>query len=93
MRRVEIVGNHSIEQDLLDFLDEKLPSLFWTKIPSVQGKGNTGSKLGDGVWPEENFLFFSVCSEEAENILRQIVDTIRQLHPSEGIFISSTEAK
>lgn len=93
MRRVEIVGNHSVEQDLLDLLEERLPRLYWTKIPSVQGRGNTGSKLGDGVWPEENFLFFSICGEDEEAALRQIVQDIQVRHPTEGIFVSSTEAR
>lgn len=93
MRRVEIVGNHSVEQDLIDQLDRKLPGLSWTKVASVQGKGNTGYKLGDGVWPEENFLFFSICGEEEEAVLRQIVQDIQLQHPTEGIFVASTEAR
>ncbi len=93
MRRVEIVGNHSVEQDMLDLLQERLPDLFWTKVPSVQGRGNNGYKLGDGVWPEENFLFFSICGETEETILRQIVADIQLRHPTEGIFVSSSEAR
>lgn len=93
MRRVEIVGNHSVEQDLLDALEKYLPQLYWTKIPTVQGRGMTGSKLGDAVWPQSNFLWFSVCREEEEVILRRIVNEIRNRHPTEGIFLASTEAR
>ncbi len=92
MRRVEIIGNHSVEQDLMDGLDEKLGELFWTKLQDVQGKGTTGYKFGDGIWPESNFLWFSYCSEGEEAVLREIVEVIRNKHNREGIVLFSVGA-
>ena len=68
-KRVEIIANHSVEEDIMDVLEAKGLVTHFTKIPSVHGRGDSDSKRGDHIWPEENFILIVYCGEnEAESI-------------------------
>jgi nitrogen regulatory protein PII len=84
MRRVEIIANLSVEADIMDMLRE-VGTEGYTKIPVVHGVGNSSPKMGDSVWPEENFMLM-ICTEE--NIALNIKENIKKLKekfPDEGI--------
>lgn len=84
-QRVEIVGNRSIQEDLVEMLEQAGLAQFRTVFTEVQGVGESGPRRGDHVWPEENFVLVTYCStEEAAGIVR-IVDRIRTQFPTEGI--------
>jgi len=87
MVRVEIIGNQSVEQDLLDRMEEEGLDMGYSLIPNVMGSGSSGKRLGDGVWPELNFLLFSYCSKKESKALIAIVHQLKQLFPQEGLKI------
>ena len=44
--RVEIVANQSVEDDIIELLEEEIPELEYTVIPTVHGQGLHTKKLG-----------------------------------------------
>jgi len=83
--RLEIVGNHAVEDDLLEHLEASFSPLHYTLIADVQGGGTCGKRLGDGVWPELNFLL--ILNLPAADISKAIeaVREMKRLYPLEGI--------
>ena len=88
--RVEIIANHSVEQDVMDALEKKGLAGYFTKIPSVHGRGDSDPKRGDHIWPEENFILIIYCEEKQAGIIETIIEDVREKFPDEGIrcFIS-----
>jgi nitrogen regulatory protein PII len=87
MQRVEIVANHSVEENILDALKDKGVGKFYTLFPNVMGVGTSGPRMGDAVWPEQNFAMVIWCEkEEARGILKAI-EEVKQRFPSEGIKV------
>ena len=64
MYRVEIISNQSVQDDIIELLEQEIPSLQYSILPDVQGRGNKAKKLGDTVWPEMNFILFAYVQEE-----------------------------
>ena len=90
LKRVEIIANHSVEQDIMDALEEKKLADYFTKIPSVHGRGNSDPKRGDHIWPEENFILIIYCEEKQAGEIERQVENLRDIFPDEGIccFVS-----
>ncbi len=87
MKRLEIIANRSIEEDLHDLFKRRGIGNYYTKIPEVHGTGNSGPRRGDHVWPEENFILIIYCSEEeAEKILNAVAE-LKLTFEGEGIKI------
>jgi hypothetical protein len=90
MKRVELIANHSVEEDLFEAFEKKGIVKAYTKIPAVHGAGNSTPKRGDHIWPEENFLLLVFCEEEEAELISQSVSEVKRHFPDEGIklFIS-----
>lgn len=91
--RVEIIANRSIEEDMHDAFDRNEVVQHYTKQPVVHGVGTSGPRMGDHIWPEENFVLTTYCSE-AE--LEKIVTVVRELKDffcNEGIKIFASDAR
>lgn len=87
MKRMEIICNKSIEEDLFEAFDKRKLDIHYTKIPGVHGKGSSDPKMGDSVWPEENFIIIIYCDElQAEQILEAIKE-LKKYFPHEGIKV------
>jgi hypothetical protein len=85
MIRVEIIANHSVEENILEALAKEGAGKFYTKFPKILGVGASGPRMGDAVWPEENFALVIYCElEEARGIQRAIANVKKQF-PGEGI--------
>jgi hypothetical protein len=93
MQRLEIIANRSVEDDLYDVLRRRGLSPFYTKHPEVHGVGDSGPRMGDHVWPEENFVLVIYCDEEKARKLKEAVDELKELFPEEGIKMFAVEAK
>lgn len=85
LKRVEIIANHSVEQDIMDILERKRLANHFTKIPSVHGRGDAGPKRGDHIWPEENFILIIYCEDNQASIIENAMEEIREGFPDEGI--------
>jgi hypothetical protein len=85
MIRIEIIANHSIEENIMEALVREQAGKFYTKIPNIFGVGSSGPRTGDNVWPEENFSLVIWCEKEEAEAIRRAVDSVKAKFPNEGI--------
>ncbi|MBW8002916.1 MAG: hypothetical protein FVQ80_12990 [Planctomycetes bacterium] len=85
MKRIEIIANHSVEEDILEALKRRKAGKYYTKIPSVQGVGSSDPRFGDHVWPEENCVIIIYCGEEEAILIREAVSEVKGRFETEGI--------
>lgn len=93
MQRLEIIANRSVEEDLYDILRRRGLSPFYTKLPEVHGVGDSGPRMGDHVWPEENFVLIVYCEDSEVGALKDAVAALKELFPEEGIRMFAVEAQ
>ena len=85
MKRIEIIANRSIQDDMFDAFDRAGIVKHYTLIPQVMGVGKQGPRRGDHIWPEENFCLVIYCeTAEAEDI-KQVIVTLKTVFTAEGI--------
>ena len=87
MIRVEIIANHSVEENILEALAKEGVGKHYTKYPSILGVGSSGPRMGDAVWPEENFALVIWCDVEEARAIQRAVLSVKQKFPGEGIKI------
>jgi hypothetical protein len=87
--RMEIIANHSVEEDIFEAMERRGVGGFYTKIPSVQGVGTSNPRLGDPIWPEENFLLIIYCGE-AEQIAQAVAE-VKSRFQDEGIKLFAVQ--
>ncbi len=85
LKRVEIIANHSVEQDITGILQTRNLLDYYTKIPNVHGRGNSDPKRGDHIWPEENFILIIYCNDNKALEIEKSVEEIQTKFPNEGI--------
>ncbi|MDR0597721.1 MAG: hypothetical protein LBG14_04365 [Treponema sp.] len=87
MIRIEIIANHSVEDNILEALAEAQVAKHYTRYPNVMGVGRSGPKMGDSIWPEENFALVIWCEDDEGRIIERAVAGVKQRFPDEGIKI------
>ncbi len=87
MKRVEIIANRSVEEDLMDAFAKAGVVKHYTKYPVVHGIGNSGPRMGDPVWPEENFSLICYCGEAEAARIREIAAEVKKSFPDEGLKV------
>jgi hypothetical protein len=90
MMRIEIIANRSVEEDLHDAFRRSGVAKQYTLYPVVHGVGSSGSRMGDAVWPEENFAMVVWCEEEEARGIAEAVAQVKLKFPDEGIKIFGT---
>jgi len=85
MIRIEIIANRSVEENIFDAFEKFKVGKYYTKIPNVWGVGACGPRMGDPVWPEENFSLVIWCEEEEAAGIRKAVQSVKDKFPGEGI--------
>ena len=85
MIRLEIIANHSVEENIMDALAAHQAGKFYTKLPNVHGVGNAGPRMGDAIWPEENFALIIWCEQAEAAQIKQAIDQVKEKFPGEGI--------
>ena len=93
MYRVEIISNQSVQEDITELLEKELPSIQYTLIPEVQGRGLRTKKSGDTIWPEMNFVLFAYVEKEAAVKIKEVVAAVKERFPNEGISLFFTKAE
>ena len=91
--RAEIISNQSVEEDIIERLEEAIPSIEYTVIPEIHGRGLRSKKLGDTVWPEMNFVLFSYVEKEDALKVKAVVEAVKNRFPNEGISLYFTKAE
>jgi hypothetical protein len=87
MLRVEIVANHSVEENVLDALKDHGVGKYYTFYPKVHGVGTSGPRMGSAVWPEENFSLVIWCEEEEAIGIAGAIAEVKAKFPDEGIKV------
>ena len=87
MLRIEIIANHSVEENILEALKKEGAGKFYTKYPGIFGVGSAGPRMGDAVWPEENFALVIWCEEEEARAIQQAVARVKVKFPGEEIKV------
>jgi len=85
MIRIEIIANHSVEENILEALKAENAGKYYTKYPGILGVGGAGPRMGDAVWPEENFALVIWCEQEEAIGIQRAVDKVKRQFPDEGI--------
>ena len=87
MLRLEVIANQSVEENILDAFKYEGVGKYYTKYPTVYGVGSSGPRMGDPVWPEENFALVIWCDEEEAQKINMAVDKVKAQYPDEGIKV------
>jgi hypothetical protein len=85
MIRVEIIANQSVEENILEALAKENAGKYYTKYPNILGVGGCGPRMGDAVWPEENFALVIWCEKEEALAIQRAVMAVKKKYPNEGI--------
>jgi hypothetical protein len=85
MIRVEIIANQSVEENILEALAKENAGKYYTKYPNILGVGGCGPRMGDAIWPEENFALVIWCEKEEALAIQRAVMSVKQKYPNEGI--------
>jgi hypothetical protein len=85
MIRIEIIANHSVEENILEAFAREQVGKYYTKIPNIYGVGSAGPRMGDAIWPEEHFALVIWCEEEEARGIKQAVESVKEKFPGEGI--------
>ncbi len=85
MYRAEIIANQSVEDDIMELLEQTIPDILFTVLPVVNGKGKKTRKLGTTIWPEQNFLLFSYIEDENIPKMKAVIAAVKKHFPGEGI--------
>ena len=91
--RAEIISNQSVQEDIIERLEKELPSIQYTVIPEIHGRGVRTKKLGDTIWPEMNFVLFAYVEEDAARKIKEVIEAVKQRFPNEGISLFFTKAE
>ena len=91
--RAEIISNQSVQEDITERLEAALPSIQYTVIPEIHGRGGRTKKLGDTVWPEMNFALFTYVEKEDALKVKAVVSAVKERFPNEGISLFFTKAE
>ena len=91
MYRIEIVSNQSVQEDVIELLEQEIPEIEYTVIPTVYGRGIKSKKLGTSTWPEQNFVLFSYVELDAARKAKAIIQALCKKFPGEGITFFCVE--
>ena len=85
MIRIEIIANHSVEENIMEALAKEKVGRYYTKIPGILGVGSSGPRMGDPIWPEENFVMIIWCDLNEARGIERAVKKVKNQFPGEGI--------
>ena len=87
MIRLEIIANQSVEENILDSFKFEGVGKYYTKYSNIYGVGTSGPKMGDAIWPEENFVLVIWCEEEEARGIERAIGFVKNKFPDEGIKV------
>ncbi len=85
MKRIEIIANRSIQEDMLDAFKKADIVKHYTLIPIVLGVGSSGPRMGDHIWPEENFSITVYCDNQEAEKIKHVITELKSFFTKEGI--------
>ena len=91
--RAEIISNQSVEDDVIELLEQEIPDIQYTLMNDVHGKGLRTKKLGSAAWPEQNFVLYAYVDKEAAKKIKEIMAAVKKRFPNEGISLFFTKCE
>ncbi|MCD6396009.1 MAG: hypothetical protein J7L71_00580, partial [Spirochaetaceae bacterium] len=85
MKRLEIIANRSIQDDMFDAFKKADIVKQYTLNPVVLGVGKSGPRMGDHIWPEENFSLIVYCEEKESEKIKLVIKELKHFFTKEGI--------
>ena len=85
MKRMELIANRSVENEIIDALEKNISDFHYTFLPKIHGKGKTKYRLGTATWPELNFLLISYLDDENAIKAKSAIMKVKEQFPKEGI--------
>ncbi|MBQ6780986.1 MAG: hypothetical protein IJP62_07100 [Treponema sp.] len=85
MYRAEIIANQSVQDDIIEALEDHIPQILYTIVPLLHGRGGADRKLGTSTWPETNFALFSYVEDKDKPVVDAVLAAIKAKFPDEGI--------
>ena len=92
MKRLELIANRSVENEILEALEKNISDFYYTLLPQIHGKGKTRYRLGTATWPEMNFLLISYLDDISASTAHQAIKKVKEKFPKEGIKLFIMEA-
>ena len=89
--RAEIISNQSVEDDIIELLEEEIPDIQYTLMNDVHGKGLHTKKLGSAAWPEQNFVLYAYVDADAARKIKAMIEEVKVKFPKEGISLFFTK--
>ena len=91
MIRTEIFANRSVEEDINEELERRIPNISYSLIEDVKGRGRNGVRHGTAIWPELNILYILYVDETEALLVREAIAEVKSVFPREGIKIFQYE--
>jgi hypothetical protein len=85
MKRIEIVVNQAVEEEVIELLTDEGHGDAFTYTHPVYGRGGSGRREGSAVWPETNSLFVVYTNDDTGKNLLAGVKHLKTRFPKEGI--------
>lgn len=92
MTRCEIIANQSVQDEIVSLMEEHIPDVLYTIIPTVVGRGKNSYKMGNGTWPETNFILVSYIEDEHIAMMKAIIKAVKERFTGEGIKLFLVKA-
>jgi hypothetical protein len=80
-------SSDSIQENILEALKDHGVGKYYTLYPNVMGVGSSGPRMGDAIWPEENFALIIWCEEEEARGIVQAAAEVKEKFPDEGVKV------
>lgn len=93
MTRCEIIANQSVQDEIVSLMEEHIPDVLYTIIPTVVGRGKNSYKMGNGTWPETNFILVSYIEDEHIAMMKAIIKAVKERFTGEGIKLFLVKAE
>ena len=85
MTRCEIIANQSVQDEIVSLMEEHIPGVLYTIIPTVMGRGKNSYKMGTSTWPETNFILVSYVEDESVSVMKAIIKAVKERFKGEGV--------
>lgn len=93
MTRCEIIANQSVQDEIVSLMEEHIPGVLYTIIPMVTGRGKNSYKMGNGTWPETNFVLISYVDDGQVAMMKAIIKAVKERFAGEGIKLFLVRAE
>ncbi|MDC7218390.1 MAG: hypothetical protein PQJ59_00510 [Spirochaetales bacterium] len=85
MKRLEIIANKAVEEDIIAVLEECGYGESFTYFHPVFGRGKKGRREGSAIWPESNVMFLIYIETGHGPTILERMKVLKEEFPQEGI--------